>query len=193
MVMQRTTHPSRIAIISDHVESWRRENRWSRETVADLIVQAHERNGFQEITGIKFEPNTTDTFERTRVNADRLFRWLDDRSKDKNLLPANFEWSILAALPMDRRQMLANDLMQPVDIAVRALIDGDTEPTPAEIAEQFRHVVAHTADANIAVSQLLDGIHHGEAEHAEAKLGLASATIQRARNLMTRILKRRRA
>lgn len=192
MVMQRATHPTLIGLIRDHVEAWRRENSWSRETVADYIVQAHDRIGGPEFSAIAFDPPTRDTFERMRVNADRIFRWLDDTTKDKNLLPANFIWSILAALPMSRRVLLANDLMQPVDIAVRAVIEGDVEPTAHEIAEHFRAVVAHASEATVAVSQLLDGVHPGEAEHAEAKLGLAATTIQRARQLMSRLLKRRK-
>lgn len=191
MVMQRATHPSLIAIVSDHIEAWRRENRWSRETVADFIVQAHERIGGPEITGLRFEPPTTDTFERMRVNADRVFRWLDDTSKDKNLLPANFLWSVLAALPMDRRLLLANDLMQPVDITVRGIVESDAEPTPQEIALHFRAVAEHTAQATVAVSHLLDGVQAGEAEHADAKLGLAAAAIRKTRALMARLLKRR--
>lgn len=134
MVMQRATHPSPIAIISDHIEAWRRENRWSRETVADMIVQAHIRIGAEEFTGIKFEPQTTDTFERMRVNADRIFRWLDDRTKDKNLLVVNLLWSVLSALPEDRRVLLLNDLLHPVSVHVAGMIDGDAEPTAAEIA-----------------------------------------------------------
>ena len=193
MVMQRATHPSLIAIVRDHVEAWRRENRWSRETAADFIVAAHERIGGPGFSGIAFDPPTSDTFERMRVNADRVFRWLDDSTKDRNLLPANFLWSVLAALPMDRRVLLVNDLLHPVDIAVRAVIDADGEPTAEEIASNFREIVAHGSDATVAVSQLLDGIQSGEAEHAEAKLGMAAAAIQRARNLVGRILKRRHA
>ncbi|MDZ4313652.1 MAG: hypothetical protein U0989_02580 [Azonexus sp.] len=192
MVMQRATHPSPIAIISDHVEAWRRDNRWSRETVADQIVQAHSRIGGQTFTGIAFDPPTSDTFERMRVNADRIFRWLDDRSKDKNLLPFNFFWSIAAALPTDRRALLINDLMHPIGLRVSAVLESDNEPTPAEIVEHFQAIVTHTADATIAASQLLDGIHAGEAEHAEAKLSLASAAIKRMRGLVSRIIKRRK-
>lgn len=191
MVMQRTTHPSQIAILSDHVEAWRRDNRWSRETVVDQIVQAHNRIGGPQTTGIRFEPNTTDTFERMRVNADRVFRWLDDRSKDKNLFPFNFQPSLLAALPDDRRVLLMNDLLRPVDLQVSTVIDGDDEPTIEEIALHFRAIVTQTADATVASSQLLDGIHAGEAEHAEARLSLASAAIKRMRGLVTRIIKRR--
>lgn len=191
MVMQRATHPSPIAIISDHVEAWRRDNRWSRETVVDQIVQAHNRIGGPQTTGIRFEPNTTDTFERMRVNADRVFRWLDDRSKDKNLFPFNFLPSLLAALPDDRRVLLMNDLLRPAGLQVSAVIDGDDEPTIEEIALHFRAIVTQTADATVAASQLLDGVHAGEAEHAEARLSLASAAIKRMRGLVTRIIKRR--
>ena len=192
MVMQRATHPSPIAIVSDHVESWRRDNRWSRETVADQIVQAHNRIGGPKFSGITFDPPTTDTFERMRVNADRVFRWLDDTTKDKNLLPFNFHWSIVAALPEDRRVLLVNDLMHPLGLQVTAAGDDDAEPTAAEIADNFRSVVEHGAQASVAVSQLLDGVHAGEVEHAEAKLSLMAATIQKARGLMARIIKRRK-
>lgn len=193
MVMQRATHPSPIAIISDHVEAWRRDNRWSRETVADMIVQAHIRIGAQSYTGIAFEPPTTDTFERMRVNADRVFRWLDDHTKDKNLLPFNFIWSVLAALPEDRRILLVNDLLAPVAMHVASVIDGDDTVTHEEISEAFKDIVDHGAQATVATSQLLDGIDPGEAEHAEKKLGLMAATIQKARTLMVRVIKRRKS
>lgn len=192
MVMQRATHPSPIAIVSDHVEAWRRDNRWSRETVADFIVQAHERIGGPEITGIRFEPQTTDTFERMRVNADKIFRWLDDRSKDKNLLCFNFIWSALAAMPMDRRVLLANDLFQPVDLTVHILTGDNAEVSHQEIVEHFRAVVEHTGSATLAATALLDGVHAGEAEHAEKRLGLAAAAIQKMRGLMGRIVRLRK-
>lgn len=192
MVMQRATHPSPIAIIRDHVDAWRRDNRWSRETVADLIVQAHIRIGGPVFTGITFEPPTTDTFERMRVNADRVFRWLDDSTKDKNLLPFNFIWSVIAALPEDRRVLLANDLLAPVGLHVACTVDGDTEVSHEEIVEAFQAIVDHGAQANIAASHLLDGVQAGEAEHAEKKLGLMAATVNRARGLMARLIKRRK-
>jgi hypothetical protein len=192
MVMQRATHPSPLAIVRDHIEAWRRDNRWSRETVADLIVQAHVRIGGPVFTGITFEPPTTDTFERMRVNADRVFRWLDDTTKDKNLLPFNFLWSVLAALPEDRRVLLVNDLLHPVCLQVEASHDGDDDVSAQEIAETFRALVDHGAQATVATSQLLDGVDEGEAGHAEKKLGLMAATINKARGLMDRLIKRRK-
>lgn len=191
MVMQRATHPSPIAIISDHVEAWRRDNSWSRETVADMIVQAHIRIGAVAWTGKAFEPPTTDTFERMRVNADRVFRWLDDHTKDKNLLPFNFFWSVLAALPEDRRILLVNDLLAPLGLHVSGTLNGETDVSQAEIIDVFQSFVDHSAQACIAASKLLDGVHAGEAEHAEKKLGLMAATVNRASGLMARIIKRR--
>lgn len=192
MVMQRATHPSPLAIVRDHIEAWRRDNRWSRETIADLIVQAHIRLGGPVFTGIVFEPPTSDTFERMRVNADRVFRWLDDTTKDKNLLPFNFLWSVLAALPEDRRVLLVNDLLHPVCLHVDSSIDSDLEVTHEEIAEAFQQIVDHGAQATIATSQLLDGVDEGEAGQAEKKLGLMAATINKARGLMARLIKRRK-
>lgn len=192
MVMQRATHPSPLAIVRDHIEAWRRDNRWSRETIADLIVQTHIRIGGPSYTGIAFEPPTTDTFERMRVNADRVFRWLDDTTKDKNLLPFNFLWSVLAALPEDRRVLLVNDLLHPVCLQVEASHDGDDDVSAQEIADTFRALVDHGAQATVATSQLLDGVDEGEAGHAEKKLGLMAATINKARGLMARLIKRRK-
>lgn len=192
MVMQRATHPSPLAIVRDHIEAWRRDNRWSRETIADLIVQSHIRMGGPSYTGIAFEPPTTDTFERMRVNADRVFRWLDDTTKDKNLLPFNFLWSVLAALPEDRRVLLVNDLLHPVCLQVEASHDGDDDVSAQEIADTFRAIVDHGAQATVATSQLLDGVDEGEAGHAEKKLGLMAATINKARGLMARLIKRRK-
>lgn len=190
MVMQRATHPSPLAIIRDHVEAWRRENRWSRETLADEIVQAHERLGAVDFTRIKFEPKTTDTFERMRVNADRLFRWLDDETKDKNLLSVNMIWSVLAAMPLDRRVMLLNDLLRPVDITVHSAEATETLPTAVAINAHFCGVVEHGALATIAMSTLLDGVDPGEAEHAEKQLGLLATTTQRALSLIARLRKK---
>ena len=119
--MQRDTHTSHsktaITVVREHVEDWRRAERWSRESMADQIVQAHERIDGPRTTGIKFEPHTTDAYERQRVNADRIYRWLDDHSKDNNLLTVNFLPSILAALPEDRRLHLAEDLLGPLGLA----------------------------------------------------------------------------
>ncbi len=119
--MRDVSHKTWIAIVLDHVNAWRKANGWSRETVVQMIVEAHECTNGPVVTGIKFEPHTADTFERWKVNADRVFRWLDDSSKDTNLLPTNFIPSILAAMlrpeqsvlriPISRRNMRAAHIL----------------------------------------------------------------------------------
>lgn len=183
-------HRTQIAILRDAVEVWRKRNGWSRETAAQTIVEAHERIGGPASTGIVFEPPSRDTFERVKANADRIFRWLDDSTKDKNLLPVNFVSSILAALPDEQRLQLADELLAPVGLAARYADDDSTVGTPHGIALHFRAVVEHSAAAGVAMSQMLDGIDPGEPEHAKKKLSIASATLQRALGLVNRILKR---
>ncbi len=78
----RSMSQTTITILRDEITEYRRGKRLSRETVAAGIVDAHERLGADVVTGIRFEPKTVDAFERTKVNADRIFRWLDDVTKD---------------------------------------------------------------------------------------------------------------
>ena len=191
--MQRDTHKkTAVTIVREHVEDWRRAERWSRETAADTIVQAHERIGGPRYTEIKFEPHTTDTYERQRVNADRIYRWLDDHSKDRNLLPFNFIQSILAALPDDRRQSLVEDLLAPLGLSCIFNNESDADDGEKEIVVHFQAVVAHGADANVALSRMLDGIDHHEPEQARKKLSRAAASFRRALGFMQRIMQRRK-
>lgn len=191
--------PSRtpITLVRDHVEAWRRDNGWSRETLVQQIVEAHERLDFDALTGIRFDPPTRDAFERMRVNADKVYRWLDDSSKDRNLLTLNFLWSILAALPAERRLALADALLFPVglgahedDVEVHVGIDPAAPDTDRTVVMHFQNVVAAAADAEVALSRMLDGIDQGEPEAAKVKLSRLAAVGQRALGLMSRLLRR---
>lgn len=119
--MRHESHKTLIAILREHTSAWRKSLDWSRETMAEHIVAAHERLNGPAATGIRFEPSTQDTFGRLKVNADRIFRWLDDESKDSNLLPSNFIPSVLMALPHDRRRHCVDDILRPLGLAVRTL------------------------------------------------------------------------
>jgi hypothetical protein len=127
----RTESHTMIGTIRHHVIAWRTREGWSRETVVQAIVEAHERIGAAQLTGIVFDPTTRDTFERMKVNADRVFRWLDDQGKDNNLLPANFIQSIWAAMPIDVRLHCIGDCVRPVGASVHGIkeaVNGDFDP-----------------------------------------------------------------
>lgn len=190
--MQHETHHTLIAILAHHVESWRKANEWSRESVIETIVETHYRLGFNKLTGIEFEPNSRDTFNRMRANATKVYRWLDDSSKDNNLLPANFIPSILAALPPERRAHCLDDLLAPVGMASRF---SDPQADAEEQAQAVHHFAALTSDAastQVAVAALLDGIDPGEPEHAHKRLARLAATIGRARVFVGALIHRRR-
>ena len=191
--MQHRSHQrTLITVLRDYVEDWRRSNGWSRETTAQMIVEAHERIGGPANTGLVFDPPSRDAFERAKANADRIFRWLDDSTKDKNLLPANFIWSILAAFPADRRLCLGDELLAPVGLGSRYTDDDVDEAGEAQcVVTHFKAVVECTAEANVAMSQMLSGIRPGEPERAKTKLARAAATMQRALGMVNRLIRRK--
>lgn len=194
IVMRQAPHGRTwIAIIRDHLDAWRRENHWSRETLVQQIVDAHERLGFERLTGLRFEPGTTDAFGRMKINAERVYRWLDDHSKDKNLLGANLLPSILAGLPLDRRLALADELLRTVDLGARELdVVGAMHEEETAAILHFRDVTRATAATQEALADLTDGIKPGEPEKAQARIGLAMKVLTKARAFVDRLQQRRR-
>lgn len=175
-VMQRATHKPAtvISVLRDAVDEWRRGNRWSRETVAQVIVEAHEDIDAPLITGVVFDPPTRDHFERMRVNADRIFRWLDDVSKDRNHLPLNMLPSVLAALPMGLRVQAACRALRPAGISAIAMTtQAQPQPLVDSVLSLLRRDLTETAEANAALAQLVDGIEAGELEHAHRQVAEA--------------------
>ena len=174
-----------IFILRDAVESWRKQNEWSRETAAQMIVDAHELNGMHRVSGIVFDPATKDAFTRMKVNADRVFRWLDDVTKDNNHLPTNFIPSILHALPAHLRMHAANRMLMQVGIGGR-WITSDSTALPLSL---LKAMLAEAADAEGAVASLVDGIEAGELEDAHRELTEAISAFTKARDTVETMMK----
>lgn len=182
--MRHESNKTLIGVVREHATAWRKTLGWSRETMVDAIVQVHDQRGGPVTTGIRFEPHTQDTFARTKVNADRVFRWLDDETKDNNLLPANFLPSILAAMPHDRRRHCVDDLLRPLNLAVRTLA---TEGAETLCVGQLANVLREQAEASAALAALLDGRAtkdeliqaHRETSESIVALRQARATVER--------------
>lgn len=166
--MRNESHKTWIATVLDHVNLWRKRSGWSRESVVQAIVEAHERTGGPANTGIRFEPHTTDAFERQKVNADRIFRWLDDATKDTNLLPSNFIPSVLAAMPMDVRLHCLDDLLRSLGIAARPV--GGLEANDLNAVANLRNIMAQNSEAQQAVAALVDGATTDELLKAQREL-----------------------
>lgn len=186
MIMQSDSHNlTWIAIVRDAVEAWRKQNGWSRETAAQMIVEAHERHGMHQITGITFNPQTNDTYERMKVNADRIFRWLDEVTKDRNLLPANFICSILATLPNDLRMHATNRMLLPVGLGCREI---GTEHAERPLT-LLQSMLIEASGAESAVAALVDGIEGGELQKAHQELTEAINAFTKARDSVESMMK----
>ena len=173
--MQRASHGSVVSIIQTHVNAWRKRHGWSRETAAMKIVEAHEAAGNDKVSGIEFDPPTRDTFERARVNADRIFRWLDDQTKDNNLLPVNFLPSVLMALPVADRVRCVNDVVRIVGISAAAVVSGSGS---LDAVGMLRGIIKECAEAHGAVVALVDGATRDELLDAQRELTEAIAEMQ---------------
>ena len=182
--MRNTSHSTFTGLLRDAIEAWRKVSGWSRETVVMHIVEAHEREGGPASTSISFDPPTRDPFERAKVNADRVFRWLDDVTKDTNTCPPNFIPSILAALPMDRRMALVNRWLQPLDISCRPVDHADNGDNADAHIRYFKDLVRTSAEAQTSVADLLDGVAPGELERAHTALCESMHSIQHEMNLI---------
>lgn len=167
--MQINSHkaPTVVASLLGAVQEWMRREDFSRETVAMQIIEAHERINGPRNTRIVFDPPSRDLYERAKVNADRIFRWLDEVTKDRNLVPPNFIPSVLAALPMDLRIEAGNALLAPADMACRP-VGGDTPG--AQLSSLFKSMLREGSEAQMAVAELLDGATPAELEHARTEL-----------------------
>jgi hypothetical protein len=153
--MRNASHKTLIGSYRDAVAARRKEMGWSREAMAMEIVAAHERIGGAASTGIVFE-KSGDAFTTAKKNADRIWRWLDDETKDNNLLPANFQNSILAALPIERRVELLNEVLTQVDCAARGRHTAPkADINPHELVQSVMRA-NHRTESDAA--ELLDGI-----------------------------------
>lgn len=156
-----------IAIVRRAVQAWRKRENWSRETVTQQIVETFERLGGPQTIGLRFDPETRDVVERLKVNADRVFRWLDDDSKDANLLPANFLPFLIAALPVDLRIVCVDEMLLQAGLSVR-LIEGGA--AGFDVGRLIQTIAKENGDATAALAALIDGVSDGELETAQREL-----------------------
>ncbi|MFM0330678.1 hypothetical protein [Paraburkholderia strydomiana] len=165
--MRDSSHKSRIGIIRDHVAAWRKAHGWSRETAAAEIVAAHERIG-GHLSGVIVFDKSGDVYTTQKNHADRIWRWLDDESKENNLMPANFENSILAALPVERRVDLLNEILSQIDCVARGRHhDASAQLNAHELVQTIMRA-NHRTEADAA--DLLDGVDPGELPRLHSSL-----------------------
>jgi hypothetical protein len=172
--MRNESHKSLIGILREHVIAWRKSEGWSRETVVQVIIESDKSE-----SGIVFNPQTSDAFEKMKVNADRVFRWLDDESKDTNLCPPNFIPAILKAMPQERRLMCSSEIMVSIGLGACLPTDGD------EAAPTINDVFEVQRDDLEALQSVATAIQNPTAENLE----IADRKLARAQKRKERLQK----
>lgn len=177
--MRNNSH-TLISTVRDAVNAWRKSQSWSRETVSQHIVETYHRLDGDQVTDLRFDPETRDAYERTKVMADRIYRWLDDDTKDTNLLPANFLPYILAALPMDIRIECVDQLLGPTGLCVH--IPG-TKPA-ADLTHVLQATLKEGGEAQAALVNLLDGATLLELQKGQRELTEAIGAFQEGQQII---------
>lgn len=182
----RNTSLTLITILKNHVEQWRKENDYSRETAVAYIVEAHEALGADVITGIRFDPHIKDAYERMKVNSCRVYRWLDDVTTDKNLLPTNFIPSILAALPVERRVACVSEMFAPIGLVASATseaLEGELD-----VNRHLPSIMKETHEALQAVVHLQAGVDDKNLLSAHQEIDEAIQSMTRFQRLVKRAI-----
>ena len=166
-----------IAVVRRHVNLWRRREGWSLGTVGAWIIAAHEQHGWDKLTGLRFEPHTTDAFDRQRINGERIARWLDDETKDNNLLPSNFLPSVLLAMPPDLRIGCLDEILSPLGMSARHI---SADVSDSRLASLICAVAKEDGEATSALAKLLDGSSQHELQAAQRELTESLTVTQQA-------------
>lgn len=173
--MRDSSRRTLIGVVREALDAWRRRERLSQVAVVDNIVDTHYKLEFDRVSEITFEDGGRDVYRRMKTNSDRVYRWLDDQSKDNNLLPSNFLQSILAAMPVDIRLDVANEILNPVGLAAHVL---DETATPLDIARMLPELAREGGEATAALAELLDGADEAELRVSHRQM-LESITAQK--------------
>ena len=166
--MRNETHVSLISRLAGFVDEWRKAANLNQLTVVDEIVTAHNTIGGAVSTEIRFE-NNPDEWNRLRANSERVYRWLDDKSKDRNLFPLNFLPSVLAAMPDETRRAFLSEMLAPLGLGVRAL----------DKIEEAELSFDHICDTNIEATNAMQLIALAHKDPTEANLEKAEHAVQK--------------
>jgi enolase len=174
---------SLVDVLRGAVEAWRRDSgHMSRETVAIYVTEAHERIGADAATGITFDSTSKDAYTKAKGAAQKLYRWLGGDDEHEAKLPANMVPTLLAALPMDRRVSVLNQILCPLGLEVRPV---DQAPaTGFDAIKHLRSITKEGSEAKMALltvspdatdADLLEA--HRELAEAETAYGNAKADL----------------
>ncbi|OHX20494.1 hypothetical protein BI344_08505 [Chromobacterium sphagni] len=129
--MRHSSHKTPIAVIRDYVDLWRKQEGLSRQAAAARMVETYLVMGFERVWPIDFMVEG-DAYQVLKANSDRIWRWLDDQMKEKNLLNCNAMPVVLMTLPLSIRLQCLTELLAPLGMVPAQLLMH--EPTGSHAA-----------------------------------------------------------
>ena len=146
---------SLVDVLRSAIESWRRGAGQSRETVALNVTEAHVRIGADVSTGITFDSSSKDVYTQAKHAAQKLYRWLGGDDEQEAKLPANMVPTLLAALPMEQRLDVLNQILCPLGIEARSAEQGVA--AGLDTSKHLRAVMKESSEAQLALVSLPTG------------------------------------
>lgn len=177
--MGKFPHTTWLGVLRDAVHAWRRREHWSVETVADELVQAYFKGGFESVQPVDFHRpgHGRDVMLCMKANCERISRWLDDQSKDKNLLNPNLMPWVLAALPLDLRLAAAGEMLARCGLSVGVLQHKEVDASHAAL---LTCLIRESGEGMVAFSQLDEQADLARLKRTEVELEESLAEQQRA-------------
>ena len=163
--MQVKSHKTKLCLLAHYVDQWR-IRAGSRETVAVAIIETHIAFGFNTRAKLAFDTQG-DAFTLAKNAADRIFRWLDDKTKDNNFMPPNFEDSILLSMPEDLRLAYLNEWLRLFSMAAKGLHDAVDGVCPSRL---LPGLIKESSEATFAVASLPDDASVAQIDVADREL-----------------------
>ncbi len=146
-------------IMRTHLETYRRACGWSRESLAQAIVDTHELLNAHLVTDIHFGLTAyRDGVASQKIWAQRIYRWLDGDFHQSNL-PADMLPTLLATLPVDRRLSAVMSMFgESCELSVAVRSEGGKDINPlsllattaketGEATQALIHLVASPTEA----------------------------------------------
>src|SRR5690606_26257701 len=174
--MQVKSQKTKLALLAHYVDQWR-ERAGSRETVAVAIVETHVGAGFNTRAKLHFDTQG-DAFTLAKNAADRIFRWLDDKTKDGNFMPPNFEDSILLAMPEDLRLGYLNEWLRLFGMAAKGLHDSSESATPSQL---LPGLIKESSEATLALASLPEDPTTAQLDAADLEFAEAIEELRKGR------------
>lgn len=174
--MRSASQKTKLAHLMTYIDKWR-ERAGSRESVAVAIVEAHMAAGFNTRAKLHFDTQG-DTFTLAKNAADRIFRWLDDKTKDGNFMPANFEDSVLLAMPEDLRLCYLNDWLGQFGMRAKGVHDIEHDVC---LASLLPGVIKESSEATFAMASLPAEPTHADLDAADREFAEAIEKLQKGR------------